>query len=69
MPNGPGRTHDAGDFWPRRGLKKKPGLIRFCIGPPIDPAGRPPKETNLIVQNWIETRMQAISAGYNDGPP
>ena len=62
-------AHNAGDFWPRRGLKKKPGLIRFCIGPPIDPTGRPPKETNLIVQNWIETRMRAISAGYNDGAP
>ncbi len=62
-------AHNAGDFWPRRGLKKKPGLIRFCIGPPIDPAGRPPKETILIVQDWIETRMRAISAGNNDGAP
>lgn len=62
-------AHNAGDFWPRRGLKKKPGLIRFCIGPPIDPAGRPPRETNLIVQDWIETRMRAISAGYKDGAP
>ncbi len=62
-------AHNAGDFWPRRGLKKKPGLIRFCIGPPIDAAGGPPKETILIVQDWIETRMRAISAGYNDGAP
>jgi len=57
-------AHNAGDLWPRRGLKKRPGLIRFCIGPPIEPADRPPKETNLIVQDWIETKMREISTGY-----
>ena len=57
-------AHNAGDLWPRRGLKKRPGLIRFCIGPPIEPADRPPKETNLIVQGWIETKMREISTGY-----
>ena len=57
-------AHNAGDLWPRRGLKKSPGLIRFCIGPPIEPADRPPKETNLMVQDWIETKMREISTGY-----
>lgn len=56
-------AHNAGDFWPRRGLTKRPGLIRFCIGPPIDPADRNPKETNLVVQEWIESRMAGISVG------
>lgn len=60
-------AHNAGDFWPRRGLTKRPGLIRFCIGPPIDPAGRSAKETNLLVQDWIESRMAEISDGYR-GP-
>jgi len=59
-------AHNAGDFWPRRGLRKRPGLIRFCIGPPIDATGQPPKETNLIVQGWIEGKMQEISVGYKD---
>lgn len=59
-------AHNAGDFWPRRGLKKKPGVIRFCIGPPIDPAGRTAKETNVVVQDWIEGRMREISSGYRD---
>jgi len=62
-------AHNAGDFWPRRGLKKRPGLIRFCIGPPIDPAGRAPKETNLMVQAWVESRMREISTGYADPEP
>ncbi len=57
-------AHNAGDLWPRRGLKKRPGLIRFCIGPPIEPGDRAPKETNLMVQDWIETKMSEISAGY-----
>ena len=57
-------AHNAGDFWPRRGLRKRPGLIRVCVGPPIDPAGRKPKDTNLIVQEWVETKMGEISDGY-----
>ena len=61
-------AHNAGDFWPRRGLRKRPGLIRVCVGPPIDPAGRKPKETNLIVQEWVETKMVEISGGYKLAP-
>ena len=57
-------AHNAGDLWPRRGLKKKPGLIRFSIGPPIEPSDRRPKETNLIVQDWIEAKMKEISIFY-----
>jgi len=57
-------AHNAGDFWPRRGLRKMPGNIRFCIGPPIDPAGRAPKETNKIAQDWVESKMHEISRLY-----
>jgi 1-acyl-sn-glycerol-3-phosphate acyltransferase len=60
-------AHNAGDFWPRRGLRKRPGLIRFCIGPPILADDRPPKETNLLVQEWVESKMREISVGYRDG--
>ena len=59
-------AHNAGDFWPRRGLRKHAGTIRFCIGPPIDPAGQSPKETNLIAQEWIENKMREISALYGN---
>ncbi|ANO53382.1 lysophospholipid acyltransferase family protein [Woeseia oceani] len=54
-------AHNAGEFWPRRGLTKKPGLIRFCIGPAIDPAGLTPKEANELVREWIENKMAEIS--------
>ncbi len=59
-------AHNAGDFWPRRGLRKTPGLIRLCIGPPVSASDRTPKETNLIVQDWIENKMREISIGYRD---
>ncbi|MDH3612833.1 MAG: 1-acyl-sn-glycerol-3-phosphate acyltransferase [Gammaproteobacteria bacterium] len=61
-------AHNAGDFWPKRGLRKYPGKIRFCIGPPIDPAGRPPRETNLIAQQWVESKMAEISRIYKEQP-
>jgi len=59
-------AHNAGDLWARRGLKKSPGLIHFCIGPPIMPGDRSPKDTNLLVQGWIESKMHEISAAYPD---
>ena len=57
-------AHNAGDYWGRRSVIKRPGKIRMCIGPPIDPADRDPKETNLIVQEWIEGKMREISVLY-----
>jgi len=59
-------AHNAADFWPRHGLRKYPGKIRFCIGPPIDPGGRPPKETNLLAQEWVENKMGEISRLYKE---
>ena len=59
-------AHNAGDLWPRRSLRKTPGLIRVCIGPPIDASGQSPKETNLIVQGWIEGKMHEISDVYKN---
>lgn len=57
-------AHNAGDFWPRRSLRKRPGLIRVSIGPPIDATGQSARETNALVKDWIEGRMQEISEGY-----
>lgn len=57
-------AHNAGDLWARRSFIKHPGTVRFCIGPPIDPAGLDPKKANLIAQEWIEGRMREISRLY-----
>jgi 1-acyl-sn-glycerol-3-phosphate acyltransferase len=51
-------AHNAGYFWPRRGLLKKRGTIRVVIGPPIDPAGRDAREVNEEVQTWIESHVE-----------
>ena len=59
-------AHNAGDFWPRRGLHKQPGIVRFRIGPPIDASRQSAKETTRLVQDWIETTMLEISTVYSD---
>jgi 1-acyl-sn-glycerol-3-phosphate acyltransferase len=51
-------AHDAGYYWPRRGLYKKRGTIRVVIGPPIESAGRDPREVNAEAQRWIEAHSR-----------
>lgn len=57
-------AHNAGDFWPRRGLLKRRGTIRVVIGPPIETLERDPRELNTEAQGWIEAKMREISAAY-----
>jgi len=58
-------AHDAGDYWPRRGLRKRPGTVTFRIGPPVDPAGRDPREVNTEVQNWVEGQVAELRRGIS----
>jgi 1-acyl-sn-glycerol-3-phosphate acyltransferase len=51
-------AHNAGYFWPRRGLMKKPGVIRVVIGPPIVAAGRDAREVSAEAQAWIEAHSR-----------
>jgi len=53
-------AHDAGFYWPRRGILKKPGMVRVCIGPAIEAAGRDPREINDEAQAWIETAIRRM---------
>ncbi len=62
-------AHNACDLWTRRSFSKKPGTVRFCIGPTVDATKQSPKDTNLIVQDWIESKMHEISLAYKDKPP
>jgi 1-acyl-sn-glycerol-3-phosphate acyltransferase len=50
-------AHNAGFFWPRRGLLKKRGVIRVVIGPPIEAKGRDVREVNEEAQKWIESHV------------
>src|SRR5690606_34957617 len=53
-------AHDAGFYWPRRGWMNHPGQIRVVIGPPIDAAGRDPRELNDEVRGWLDQQMQSL---------
>jgi 1-acyl-sn-glycerol-3-phosphate acyltransferase len=55
-------AHNAGSYWPRRGLMKKPGTVRVVIGPPIEAAGRDVREINRQVQQWIEAKVAQLVA-------
>ena len=55
-------AHNAGSYWPRRGLLKRPGTVRVVIGPPIAAAGRDVREINREVQKWIESTVAQLTA-------
>ncbi len=55
-------AHNAGDYWPRRGWRKRPGTVTFRIGAPVDPAGRDPRQVNAEVQAWIEGQVAELRA-------
>jgi 1-acyl-sn-glycerol-3-phosphate acyltransferase len=54
-------AHDAGMYWPRRGLRKKAGCVHVWIGPPIETAGRDARAINEEAQRWIEGKIAAAS--------
>jgi 1-acyl-sn-glycerol-3-phosphate acyltransferase len=53
-------AHDAGRYWPRRGLVKQAGTIQVVVGEPIDTTGRDPREVNQRVREWMETEIAAM---------
>jgi 1-acyl-sn-glycerol-3-phosphate acyltransferase len=54
-------SHNAADFWVRRGLLKKAGIIRVVIGEPIAPTGKDARELNDEVRRSIETGLARIA--------
>ena len=55
-------AHNAGDFWPKRGLLKKPGVVRLVFGPPIEPVPGDVRATSEKVQTWIESTVASLRA-------
>ena len=53
-------AHNAGRFWPRRGLMKKPGTVRVVVGEPVSAAGRDVREVNEQVQRWVEETVRRL---------
>jgi 1-acyl-sn-glycerol-3-phosphate acyltransferase len=56
-------AHDAGHYWPRRGLMKKPGAVRVVIGAPVAAAGRDARALNEEIQAWVETTVKTLAPG------
>ena len=59
-------SHNAGEFWPRRGFLKKPGVVRVVIGAPISPVGKDARqltdETRMAIEAGLE-RIRQPKAG------
>jgi 1-acyl-sn-glycerol-3-phosphate acyltransferase len=53
-------AHNAGYFWPRNSIAKKPGIIQMVIGPAIDPHGKTAAEIMAEVEEWIENTVNEL---------
>ncbi len=56
-------SHNAGDFWPRRGFVKKPGTVRVIVGEPIASAGKNARDLTEEVRHAIEAGLSQIAQG------
>lgn len=56
-------AHNAGDFWPRNSVIKRPGTIDLAIGPVIETAGRSAADINRLAEEWIESTVEKIRLG------
>ena len=54
-------AHNAGDFWRRRSLLKRPGTIKVVVGPTIDPKGKTAAEIKSTAETWINDTVDNIS--------
>lgn len=59
-------AQNAGDFWPRHGFRKYPGVIQVHIGEPIDPEGKTPEQVNQLAEEYIEGIMEKITLTAKD---
>jgi len=55
-------AHNAGVFWGRRSLIKRPGTIVVVIGPAIISAGKSAQEINQDTESWIENTVANLPA-------
>jgi 1-acyl-sn-glycerol-3-phosphate acyltransferase len=53
-------AHNAGIFWGRRRLTKKPGTIDIIIGKSITTNGRKAQEVNQSLEDWIESTVRSL---------
>jgi 1-acyl-sn-glycerol-3-phosphate acyltransferase len=54
-------SHNASDFWVRRGIVKKAGVIKVVIGEPISSVGKDARDLNEEVRRSIEAGLARIA--------
>ncbi|NJN51053.1 MAG: 1-acyl-sn-glycerol-3-phosphate acyltransferase [Gammaproteobacteria bacterium] len=55
-------AHNGADHWPAHQLRKRPGVIRVKVSPPIVTEGRKAKEINALAQSWLAAAMKDLAA-------
>ncbi|MBI3900440.1 MAG: 1-acyl-sn-glycerol-3-phosphate acyltransferase [Gammaproteobacteria bacterium] len=53
-------AHNAGHYWPRHGLRKRPGTIDVVIGPAIETRGKTAEQINREAEAWITQTMRLL---------
>jgi len=53
-------AHNAGYFWPRNTLAKKPGTVDLVIGKPIDTDGLDANQINKLAKTWIVETAETL---------
>jgi 1-acyl-sn-glycerol-3-phosphate acyltransferase len=54
-------AHNAGVYWSRNSICKRPGTIKVSIGPVIDPTGKSAKEITALCERWIEKESGVLA--------
>ena len=53
-------AHNAGYFWPRNSIIKRPGTINMIIGPVIETTGKSASKITDEVETWIENQVNQL---------
>ena len=53
-------AHNAGTFWPKRGLVIKPGVVKIVIGSAIDSKNKSAEQIKQLTEDWIEKTVQQL---------
>lgn len=53
-------AHNAGNYWPRRTILKKPGTVQVVIGPVIESSGKTAQEIIAAAERWIESEVARL---------
>lgn len=54
-------AHNAGQYWPRRGFLKRPGVIQVVVGAPIAVSGQRARQITAQAEAWIEATMRDLN--------